>query len=274
MLVCALFSLFCVVLAACGEEEADPDDGGTDTTVPDDDEDDSDNDGGTDTTDPDDGDDDSDDEAALKTSAGLTLEDATYTYDGEEHSLEVSGDIPDGTSVVYTGNGQTNAGTYNVTEELTNEEYTSMTLSGVLTIEKASYPTSVYMNDDNVLYDGNPHSLEVAGDIPDGTTISHTNNAQTDAGEYEVTATLVNDNYVDTTLTATLIIYTVGEVVDDVVASAEEILANLFSAPDPWGFLPEAMSKESMAYSSTPVNGEEGFADFVSVDKHWHKDDR
>ena len=50
---------------------------------------------------------------------GVALNDGSFTYDGEEHSLSVSGTIPDGTQVAYENNGQTDAGEYTVTATLT-----------------------------------------------------------------------------------------------------------------------------------------------------------
>ena len=226
--LCLLLASMSFLLAACGEEEED-----------------------------------SGNDPSLLVFTGMTLNDATFTYDGEAHSLEVSGDIPDGTDVSYANNGQTDAGTYEVTATLTNSAYNSLTLSATLTIEKATY-VNVYMNDDSVLYDGEAHSLEVSGDIPDGTTITYLNNDQTEAGEYTVAAALENPNYEDMTLTATLLIYTVSDVVTDVVLKAEEVLANVFEEPDPWGFLPETLWESNMAYSAQPASGTD-FEEFVSV---------
>lgn len=226
--LCLLLASMSFLLAACGEEEED-----------------------------------SGNDPSLLVFMGVTFNDATFTYDGEAHSLEVSGDIPDGTDVSYANNEQTDAGTYEVTATLTNSAYNSLTLSATLTIEKATY-VNVYMNDDSVLYDGEVHSLEVSGDIPDGTTITYLNNYQTEAGEYTVAAALENPNYEDMTLTATLLIYTVSDVVTDVVLKAEEVLANVFEEPDPWGFLPETLWESNMAYSAQPASGTD-FEEFVSV---------
>ena len=41
---------------------------------------------------------------------GATLNDAEFTYDGQSHSLEVSGTLPQKTEITYTGNGQTAVG--------------------------------------------------------------------------------------------------------------------------------------------------------------------
>ena len=75
----------------------------------------------------------------------ITLEDKTFTYDGEPHSLAIQGTLPDGTEVTYQNNGKTDAGEYTVTATLSKAGYKTLGLSAVLTIEKAqqeSYPES------------------------------------------------------------------------------------------------------------------------------------
>ena len=47
--------------------------------------------------------------------SGVTFEDATFEHDGKPHSIEVSGELPEGVTVSYEGNGQVEAGTYPVT---------------------------------------------------------------------------------------------------------------------------------------------------------------
>ena len=47
--------------------------------------------------------------------SGITFKDTTYTYDGTEKSVLVQGTLPAGLTVVYSGNGRINAGTYSVT---------------------------------------------------------------------------------------------------------------------------------------------------------------
>lgn len=66
--------------------------------------------------------------------------------------------------------------------------------------------TGITLADQTVTYDGQPHSLAVAGTLPEGTDLSYRNNGKTDAGTYTVTATLKKANYEDKTLTATLTI--------------------------------------------------------------------
>jgi len=51
--------------------------------------------------------------------SGVSFQNAVFTYDGEEHSIFVSGTLPEGVTVTYTGNGKVNAGYYNVTAKFT-----------------------------------------------------------------------------------------------------------------------------------------------------------
>ena len=70
--------------------------------------------------------------------ADVTFADGTFVYDGTPHSLAVSG-LPAGASVSYENNGQTNAGTYQVTATV-NPGVSScpeVVLTATLTIDKA-----------------------------------------------------------------------------------------------------------------------------------------
>ena len=188
---------------------------------------------------------------------GITLNDATFTYDGGLHSLSVKGTLPAGTDVTYKNNAQTNAGSYTVTATLTNENYNTKELTATLTIAKAQF-TGIKFEGDSVLYDGEAHSIFVTGTLPEGTNVTYTNNGQTEKGDYTVTASVENPNYETLTLTATLRIYTVGDV-------ASTLLGSVFDRPDPWSFLPDAFSEKNMAYTALPPSDVAGFAGSVSV---------
>ena len=107
--------------------------------------------------------------------AGFTaarFEDNTVTYDGNEHRLEVSGALPKGTTVTYSGNGGTNVGTYEVSATLTCEGYETKVLHAKLTIQKANF-TGITLADDSVVFDKTPHSLAVNGTLPTGTEVTY-----------------------------------------------------------------------------------------------------
>ena len=74
--------------------------------------------------------------------SGVSFEDATYTYDGKEKTLEISGELPEGVTVSYENNTLTNAGSVKATAEFTvadTEHYNEIdeVLYADLTIETA-----------------------------------------------------------------------------------------------------------------------------------------
>ena len=62
----------------------------------------------------------------------VRFESDTVVYDGKEHSLTVTGSLPQGTTVEYTNNGKTEGGEYEVTATLTNPNYPTLILKGML----------------------------------------------------------------------------------------------------------------------------------------------
>ena len=138
---------------------------------------------------------------------GVAFESATYTYDGQPHILgEVTG-APADTTITYTGREEyVNAGTYSATAKLVKEGYNDKTLNATLTINKATI-TGITFTSQTVTYDGNPHKLEISGNLPTGGSVSYTNNGpHTDAGTYNATALISAPNYNDLSLNATLTI--------------------------------------------------------------------
>ena len=66
---------------------------------------------------------------------GVTFNGATYTYDGTEKSIEVSG-LPEGATVTYTtSNKATNAGSYAVNATVKLEGHKDLTVTATLVIE-------------------------------------------------------------------------------------------------------------------------------------------
>ena len=67
----------------------------------------------------------------------VSLDNATYTYDGTEKSLAVTGNLLSGAKVEYTNEKATNAGTYNATAKITCDGYNDLTLKATLKINPA-----------------------------------------------------------------------------------------------------------------------------------------
>ncbi len=68
---------------------------------------------------------------------GLTLKGATYTYDGSEKEILVTGTLPEGAEVDYEDNKGTDAGTYKAKAIVTKKGYNTLNLSADLVIKPA-----------------------------------------------------------------------------------------------------------------------------------------
>jgi hypothetical protein len=145
---------------------------------------------------------------------GVTLANATETFDGNEKKIEVAGEIPAGVTINYTingaaGNGATNAGTYTVVAVLTGENFTDLTLTATLTIERANIEGLAF-DDKTFEYDDTAKSIALDGELPAGTGVVYTNedgsvfDGKTIPGSYAVKATITGANYNTLEMTATL----------------------------------------------------------------------
>lgn len=130
----------------------------------------------------------------LNTIDGVTFEDVETTYDGTEKTLTVS-NLPNSASVTYDkANTYINAGQYTVTATVSQENHEDLHLTATLTIKKATYDMSgVVFVDKTVTYNGESYSI-TATNLPDGVSATYTNNGQTDAGEYTITAIFTGDS--------------------------------------------------------------------------------
>ena len=131
---------------------------------------------------------------------GVKFESQTFVYDGQAHSIFVSGKLPDGVTVSYEGNGQTEVGDWTVTANFTGDpSYKPIpSMTATMTIkkpeEKPSYDmTGVKFESQTFVYDGQAHSIFVSGKLPDGVTVSYEGNGQTEVGSYTVTANFTGD---------------------------------------------------------------------------------
>lgn len=123
-------------------------------------------------------------------------------YDGNVHSIEIEGELPEGVSVTYSdNNSQVNVGSYGITayfSDAVGTLYQSKT--AVLTIKDSNISNDIWNslkfqgNKTTFVYDGNPHSLEVdPNTIPEGFEVSrYTNNSGTNVGDYVVTVYIRN----------------------------------------------------------------------------------
>ncbi len=148
--------------------------------------------------------------------AGITFDDLTTTYDGQAHTLTATGldDLPAGVTFSYSQNSLTDAGELTVTLTIGDggKNYNTKTMTAKLTINKATI-TGVTFAGASFPYDGSAHSIEIAGAVPEGSTIVYSRdgvptggNVATETGTYTVTVTITNKNYETYTATATLTI--------------------------------------------------------------------
>ena len=142
---------------------------------------------------------------ADKEITGVSFEPQEVVYNGEEHELLITGNLPTGVEVSYTNNKGTDAGTYNATVVLSGEGYITKTLTATLVIKKATI-TGVSFTRTELTYDGDEHELLITGTKPAGVEVVYTNNKGTDADTYNAKAVLSGKNYETLTLTATLLI--------------------------------------------------------------------
>ena len=78
--------------------------------------------------------------------SGVTFTGATFVVDGEAHSIYVSGDLPDGVEVSYSGNGKIEPGEYEVTASFTvdTDNYVPIdNMTATMTIEKRTIPVPI-----------------------------------------------------------------------------------------------------------------------------------
>ena len=139
--------------------------------------------------------------------ATLTINKATYdmskvvfadksvAYDGNAHSLEAT-NLPDGVTVTYIGNNQTNVGTYTVLAVFSGDSanYNPIAnMTATLTVTQNAVQ-GVTFDSRTVTYDGAAHSLTIEGNLPHGIAVVYEGNSQTNAGTYTVTAKFVGSN--------------------------------------------------------------------------------
>ncbi|SEL85225.1 MBG domain-containing protein [Parapedobacter koreensis] len=139
------------------------------------------------------------------TLAGIAFDNNRFTYDGTAKSLEINGSLPRSVVVSYNGNGRIEAGTYTVTAVIDGgNNYEDLVLRA--TLEITAMPTlSIAFPNRRLVYDGTQKLLAVTGELPEGVTVTYTNNGRTDVGIQTVTAVIDGGNtYQDMELTATL----------------------------------------------------------------------
>ncbi len=136
----------------------------------------------------------------------VVFENGQFDYDGTAKSIYITQNLPEGVTVTYVGNNQTEIGSYVVKALLhggINYQDRELEARMIIRHQLAGlvFESAVFE------YDGTVKSLAVQGELPEGVTVSYTNNEKIDAGIYRVTATISGgERYGDLVLTADLTI--------------------------------------------------------------------
>ena len=107
--------------------------------------------------------------------------------------------VVEGVGYTLTGNTATDAGDYSATATLLQGGYVwsdgkSEAKEIAWSIGKATYDLSgVSMTNATYVYDGEPHSLAISGELPDGVTVTYSTNDCIEVGEYEIKASFTGD---------------------------------------------------------------------------------
>ncbi|GBU24229.1 hypothetical protein R83H12_00857 [Fibrobacteria bacterium R8-3-H12] len=133
--------------------------------------------------------------------AGVSFPSQSLTYTGEPQSILISGTLPAGVTVSYTGNGQTaiNETGYAVTATFAGdtanyEPIPPLTATMIINNKQTYDLAGITFADKTAVYDGTPQSILISGTLPDGVTVSYTGNGQTAVGTYTITATFAVAN--------------------------------------------------------------------------------
>jgi len=128
---------------------------------------------------------------------GVSLNDLTVVYDGKKHSIKITGKLPEGVTVSYTGNEKVDAGTYIVTANFKGDSKHKAIkpMRATLRILKADYEKTIVFKGITIPYDGQKHSIYVLpSSLPEGVTVSrYVGNGVTEVGIHNVTAYFLGD---------------------------------------------------------------------------------
>ena len=143
--------------------------------------------------------------------SGVSFADQSVGYDGAAHLLEMTGTLPAGLYVDYTitreggreekGNSATNAGSYRVEARFSGDYVNYNAIAprqATLNITQATIDVSeLTFEDKTVVYDRTKQTIELAGDLPRGLSVTYINNEHVDAGAYDAIARFTVDDIVN-----------------------------------------------------------------------------
>lgn len=133
---------------------------------------------------------------------GIVFNNKSVPYDGQAHSIELEGELPEWITVSYDGNGQTEAGTYTITAKFShsNPNYNAVAdVTATLTIGAGVYVPEFTFVDKTSEYNGKSQTISLTGEVPEWLTVEFYLNGEefvgvTEIGEYEITAKFTHGN--------------------------------------------------------------------------------
>lgn len=123
--------------------------------------------------------------------SGVVFADKAVTYNGESHSITAT-NLPDGVTVEYTGNNQTNADEYTITATFTGDSANYEPIAdktATLTINKASVSKPA-QDSTSFVYNSNEQTYQLA----ENSLYTISGNKQINAGNHTVTISLNDKN--------------------------------------------------------------------------------
>ncbi|MEK6495276.1 MBG domain-containing protein [Myroides odoratimimus] len=163
---------------------------------------------------------------------GLTLRKKEVVYDGSKHTLEISGELPDGVTATYQNNSHTNAGVYKMSVRLVGKNYITSTRSNTLTILPIDISNKYTLTSQLFAYDGKPKSIFLNQSLPHGLSISYKGNNQTEIGSHLITATITGSkNYTPIPLELKATITITKEEIPEELPSIENITFENLTTP-------------------------------------------
>ena len=95
--------------------------------------------------------------------AGISFDGGIFIYDTQEHKISITGNVPNGASVVYAGgengeNGATSVGSYKITATVSCKNYNTYTETAYLVISSPEEELSVFFSDGSVYFQNSLHN--------------------------------------------------------------------------------------------------------------------
>lgn len=139
--------------------------------------------------------------------SSVTFEDQTIEYDGNSHTIYLSGTLPAGVTVVYVNTDHTNLGEYTITATFVgdwNNYNFIQNMSATMKIIEGTI-SGVSFDDATFTYNGHSQMISVESE-PEGASVVYDSEGESDVGKYLITATVSKYGYNDLVLSATLTI--------------------------------------------------------------------